>query len=708
MFQDQANYDMDVRRKRLRALGLPDSAWPQDEPLDPGLFLQNVSPKVDQPQMLELPPFPLKANRMEDLANPDSAYDQPAAGPTPKRYDPNSLDYPPAQGGIEDSPLKSYHFSLIDEIANQASGRKEIEDRIARAVGGENVQTQIENDDRNRKNAMVGNVVAQTAHLDDTQFSQYMKALQQELNHSPVIPQQVRPAMPNAWQSGLAFLASMFDKRHAFDIAATPFLANTQAADQDNARNLQIYDLQSKEHARKLGLLQDAAQMQSQRDITQANLNEGGLDRQAQMRGQDMTLSRAMWTDLNASDSVPRLKASIAAIEGSGVPLPENWKEIKSDLLNEATQRQNEKDQAKKDAKSEELIQKYIAKASDPMAPPQARLMNAHIASMMMKDGDPRHGYLEQIMPGLSEFSVQQKKAQAEIDRIQTRNSLDKQMTDARIQEIGTRRALMRTQIGLNDKRADKLSKELDWMDAEKAMNIAKGYAAVDNLNSQINTRGAKLTQQGLAASNSTISSGLRTLSAQMNTLRNERARLEAIQQNYDPNDDEFKSITSKIGAIDGTIGTLKGQYDELAGEAQKLRTKLQTLPGGGAEGGSPKALSGFLKDWAGTPYVWGGNSKKGIDCSAFACRLLNDVYGVKASGNTTVLLKQGQEVDAEDQSDLQEGDLLFFKNPNGSRHVITYLGNGLTAEASTSKGVVTRPLTAKRFASATNVRRLR
>lgn len=641
-----------------------------------------------------------------------------------------SMQIPPLQGGIEDEPLKGYHFALIDKFAGQSQARNQIDQRIGRAMQGEDWQTQNANDEKAQQSALTSNMVADTAHLNDDQFNNLLGQLHHEIYNAPMLPQQPKLQAPNIAQSGLAFLGSLLSPRNAYDIAATPFQAQLQKQATDYAHSVNDYQLQAQEHQRKLGLLGDVAQMQSQRDITQANLTNDGLSRDVQQRGQDMTFQRSLWNDLNTSkSSVLQLKSSIAALEGAyhanGWALPANWDEVKHDLTSEAETNEREVKDAKAKDQTDKLVQKYLVKASDPMADPNAKMMNAQIAAMLMPEDDPKRAYLEQIMPGIGQWSLQQKKMQAEIGRIFTQNSNDTKLSAARIQEVGTRREAMRHTIKLTDARAAEVAKQTAWMDSEKSTAIAKGWASIDLINDTIKKHGLdaaradmRLNQQAWIASNQNIASSMRTLSAQMNTLRAERGRLEALQQTYSPGDQEYKDLAAKIGAIDSTLDNkdsnslgLTQQYNRLQSEADKIKAALQapTTPNtsGGATGASPKpeALTGFLRKWTGTPYKWGGSSEKGIDCSAYATRLQQDVMGTKAHGTTLDLLKQGEPVSPGIEG-LQPGDILFFKNSNGTRHCITYIGNGMVSEASTAKGVVTRPLSQSRYDNAFEVRR--
>jgi len=96
-------------------------------------------------------------------------------------------------------------------------------------------------------------------------------------------------------------------------------------------------------------------------------------------------------------------------------------------------------------------------------------------------------------------------------------------------------------------------------------------------------------------------------------------------------------------------------------------------------------ALYYFIEDWYGTRYRYGGTSRDGIDCSGFTSRLVKDVYGISLPRTAR---EQFRATTMIANSDMREGDLVFFNTRGGVSHVGIYVGNQYFVHSSTSSGV--------------------
>jgi cell wall-associated NlpC family hydrolase len=92
--------------------------------------------------------------------------------------------------------------------------------------------------------------------------------------------------------------------------------------------------------------------------------------------------------------------------------------------------------------------------------------------------------------------------------------------------------------------------------------------------------------------------------------------------------------------------------------------------------------LKKFIDSWMGVKYVFGGDSRKGIDCSAFVRRLYKSVYNVSLP---RTCVYQYQLVTKVKKECLELGDLIFFRTKRGGSgwHVGVFLGNDKFVHAS-------------------------
>ena len=118
-----------------------------------------------------------------------------------------------------------------------------------------------------------------------------------------------------------------------------------------------------------------------------------------------------------------------------------------------------------------------------------------------------------------------------------------------------------------------------------------------------------------------------------------------------------------------------KNQRLLISGTSSEIRTvKLQN------------ALLKSFENWKGTKYSFGGDSSRGIDCSALTRRVYREVFSFELPRVTKDQIKVGRHVS---RNNLKPGDILYFRPDGKYNHTAVYLGNSLFINASSSKGVI-------------------
>jgi lipoprotein Spr len=164
---------------------------------------------------------------------------------------------------------------------------------------------------------------------------------------------------------------------------------------------------------------------------------------------------------------------------------------------------------------------------------------------------------------------------------------------------------------------------------------------------------------------------------------------LRAYQMQIMQYQDEQRTIDAGLSAYRGQMEREKQQQDREREQNRKrqLDDMGQTITTHGKSGYlDVTKLYASVDRYMGVPYRYGGDSEAGIDCSAFTRRVyrVQDVELPRSSAEQSLVgFGVGEAI-------MRPGDLVFFDASITGRisHVGVYLGSGVFAHASSSKGV--------------------
>ncbi len=91
---------------------------------------------------------------------------------------------------------------------------------------------------------------------------------------------------------------------------------------------------------------------------------------------------------------------------------------------------------------------------------------------------------------------------------------------------------------------------------------------------------------------------------------------------------------------------------------------------------------------WLGTPYRYGGQSKRGVDCSGLVQQIYRELFNMRLPRTVAELAREGRFVRP---PWLEPGDLIFFRTTRSGNidHVGIYLGQDKFLHASGEQGVI-------------------
>jgi len=134
-----------------------------------------------------------------------------------------------------------------------------------------------------------------------------------------------------------------------------------------------------------------------------------------------------------------------------------------------------------------------------------------------------------------------------------------------------------------------------------------------------------------------------------------------------------------KVRLPDGTVGRVVGEVIPLAERAERFET-------------DGDAMTRTAARWMGAPYLWGGVTPAGVDCSGFVQAIFH-LHGIRLSRDSDLQALEGEHVGPDERfSNLRAGDLLFFaETPERISHVTMSLGGSRIIHSSLGNGGVRR-----------------
>lgn len=207
-----------------------------------------------------------------------------------------------------------------------------------------------------------------------------------------------------------------------------------------------------------------------------------------------------------------------------------------------------------------------------------------------------------------------------------------------------------------------------------------------------------------------------------VNRFEDTKKELNEKQQSLNKTKKELLSLEVKnIQKLNKIIATKESQKKLLAerssnesfiqggtSNSQILATKnineasAKYTPSRGAVNPSSNAVITYASNFLGTPYLWGGTTPSGFDCSGFT-QYVYAHFGVSVGRTTFDQIKDGRQVS---RNNLQSGDLVFFGSSGNPHHMGIYVGNNTYIHApSTGDVIKVSAMTRSDFISARRVK---
>lgn len=239
---------------------------------------------------------------------------------------------------------------------------------------------------------------------------------------------------------------------------------------------------------------------------------------------------------------------------------------------------------------------------------------------------------------------------------------------DAQVQSVEALQAVAETMQGIADQKQSEKQAAADTAASAKASADSAASAAASAVSS------AQTKRQGLIAQ----------LAAQRNTtVELETQYQEQLDAQRKAAEEAAAKAAAEKAAQEAAAQQAAAQAQAQAAAQQQAAAQPQAPAPSAPAASSGRGASAVAaaKTFLGVPYVWGGESYNGVDCSGLVMLSYRQV-GVSLYHSSRVQYGQGAKVPL---SQMQPGDLIFWSK-NGTQpgiyHVAMYVGDGQMIEA--------------------------
>ena len=157
----------------------------------------------------------------------------------------------------------------------------------------------------------------------------------------------------------------------------------------------------------------------------------------------------------------------------------------------------------------------------------------------------------------------------------------------------------------------------------------------------------------------------------------------------------ETKTKVTSRGNVDRTTEEQESKKKDTSNKKEEAEVTKTSTSNNSKDSSKAEEVVSYAKEFLGVPYVYGGASSSGFDCSGFTMYVYKK-FGISMSHSARAQSNLGKKVNVDTDSkssilnNLKTGDLVFFLNyetMNRIGHCGIYIGNGEFIHASSGSG---------------------